>query len=167
MQDSGLTEIKPLMRILAISGQHPVLSCPKSPQGSLCGLLLWLVGCDILCLLKWQAAFFIHNLQFKLHWHSAFLFVKSGNHNGEHSPSPIPLWFVGWFLLIKLIYLTVWGFQVALMLKNLPGNAGDIRGVGSIPESGRSPGDRNGNPIQYSCLENPMNRGTWRATVSL
>ena len=110
MQDSGLTEIKPLMCILAISGQHSVLSCPKSPQGSLCGLLLWLVGCDILCLLKWQAEFFIHNLQFKLHWHSAFLFVKSGNHNGEHSPSPIPLWFVGWFLLIKLIYLTVWGF---------------------------------------------------------
>ena len=41
-------------------------------------------------------------------------------------------------------------------------NAGDL---GSIPGSGRSPGDGNGNPIQYSCLENPMNRGAWQATV--
>ena len=41
-------------------------------------------------------------------------------------------------------------------------NAGDL---GSIPESGRSPGEGNGNPLQYSCLENPMDRGAWRATV--
>ena len=41
-------------------------------------------------------------------------------------------------------------------------NAGD---PGSIPESGRSPGERNGNPLQYSCLENPMDRGAWRATA--
>ena len=41
-------------------------------------------------------------------------------------------------------------------------NAGD---PGSIPESGKSPGERNGNPFQYSCLENPMDRGTWQATV--
>ena len=48
------------------------------------------------------------------------------------------------------------------MVKNLPANAGD---VGSIPESGRSPGEGNGNPLQYSYLENPMDRGTWWATV--
>ena len=109
MQDSGFTETTPLMCFLAISGQHPVLSCPKSPQGSLCGPLQWLDGCDILCLLKWQAAFFIHNLKFKFHWHSAFLFVKSGNHNEEHSPTSLPLLFVGWFLFIYLFlfFLTV------------------------------------------------------------
>ena len=44
-------------------------------------------------------------------------------------------------------------------------NAGGARDVGLIPGSGRSPGRENGNPLQYSCLENPMDRGVWRATV--
>ena len=48
------------------------------------------------------------------------------------------------------------------MVKNLPADAGN---VGSIPGSGRSPGEGNGNPLQYSCLENPMDRGAWWASV--
>ena len=48
------------------------------------------------------------------------------------------------------------------MVKNPPANAGD---VDLIPGSGRSPGEGSGNPLQYSCLENPMDRGAWRATV--
>ena len=48
------------------------------------------------------------------------------------------------------------------MVKNPPATAGD---VGSIPGLGRSPGGGHGNPLQYSCLENPMNRGAWQATV--
>ena len=55
--------------------------------------------------------------------------------------------------------------QVALMVKNLPANAGDIRDVGLITELGRSPGGRYGNLLQYSCLENPMDREAWWATV--
>ena len=51
------------------------------------------------------------------------------------------------------------------MVKNLPANAGDIRDVGSIPGSGRSPGEGHGNPLQYSCLENPMDREAWQAMV--
>ena len=51
------------------------------------------------------------------------------------------------------------------MVKNLPANAGDTRDVGSIPGSGRVPGEENGNPLQYSCLGNPMDRGAWWATV--
>ena len=51
------------------------------------------------------------------------------------------------------------------MVKNLSANAGGSRDEGSIPGSGRSPGGGNGNPLQYSCLENPMDRGTWWATV--
>ena len=47
-------------------------------------------------------------------------------------------------------------------VKNLPSNAG---GIAWIPRSGRFPGGRHGNPLQYSCLENPMDRGAWRATV--
>ena len=51
------------------------------------------------------------------------------------------------------------------MVKNSPANAGDVRDMGSIPGLGRSPGVGNGYPLQYSCLENPMNRGAWRATI--
>ena len=51
------------------------------------------------------------------------------------------------------------------MVKNPPANAEDIRDVGSIPGLGRSPGRRHGNPLQYSCLENPMDRGAQWATV--
>jgi len=51
------------------------------------------------------------------------------------------------------------------VVKNLPSNAGDVRDMGSIPGLGRSPGGGNGNPLQYSCLENPMDRGAWQATV--
>ena len=57
------------------------------------------------------------------------------------------------------------GFLVALVVKNMPANAGDIRNEGLIPGLGRSSGERNGNPLQYSCLENPMNRGAWQAVV--
>ena len=52
------------------------------------------------------------------------------------------------------------------MVKNLPADAADTRDVGSIPGSGRSPGEGHGNPLQYSYLENPMNRGVWWATVN-
>ena len=53
------------------------------------------------------------------------------------------------------------------MVENLPANAGDTGDTSSIPESGRSPGGGNGNPLQYSCLENPMDREAWQATVRL
>ena len=55
--------------------------------------------------------------------------------------------------------------QVVLVVKNPPANAGDIRDGGLIRGSGRSPGGGHGNPLHYSCLENPMDRGAWRAVV--
>ena len=58
-----------------------------------------------------------------------------------------------------------WVSQVALVVKNPPANAGDVRDTGLIPGSGRSPGGGHGNPLQYSCLENPMDRGAYQATV--
>ena len=54
---------------------------------------------------------------------------------------------------------------MVLLVKNLPANAGDVRDVGSIPGLGRSPGGGNNNPLQYSCLKNPMDRGAWWTTV--
>ena len=54
---------------------------------------------------------------------------------------------------------------MVLVVKSPSGNSGDIRDTGLIPGSGRSPGEEHDNPLQYSCLENPMDRGAWWATV--
>ena len=54
------------------------------------------------------------------------------------------------------------GFPGGSAVKNLPANAGD---KDSVPGSGRCPGEGHGNPLQYSCLQNPMDRGSWQATV--
>ena len=54
---------------------------------------------------------------------------------------------------------------MVLFVRNSPANMGDIRAMGLISGLGRSPGEGNGNALQYSCLENPVDRGAWRATV--
>ena len=66
---------------------------------------------------------------------------------------------------IGLCLLTQRASQVALVAKNPPANAGNIREIGSIPWSGRSPGRGNGNPLLHSCLENFMDRGAWWGMV--
>ena len=71
--------------------------------------------------------------------------------------SLVPFYFG--FLYLK------WASQVALVVKNPTDNAGDIRDMGSTPGLGRSPGGGHGNPLQYSCLKNPMDRGAWQSTV--
>ena len=59
-------------------------------------------------------------------------------------------------------YIHIYGAsQVSLVVKNQRANAGDLRDMGSIPGSGRSPEGGHGNPLQYTCLENPMDRGAW------
>ena len=72
------------------------------------------------------------------------------------------------FIFIFKMYLVMlglsWASQVELVVKNLSVNAGDLRVVGSIPGSGRSPREGNGNILQYSCLENPMDRGALQAS---
>ena len=61
--------------------------------------------------------------------------------------------------------MIIWASQVVQVVKNLPPNAGDIRDAGLIPGLGRSPGGGCGSPLQYSCLEDPSDRGAWQATV--
>ena len=61
--------------------------------------------------------------------------------------------------------LCIHASQVALVVKSLPANAGDARDTGSIPGSVRSPGGKDGNPLQYSCLEKPTDWGAWQATA--
>ena len=58
-----------------------------------------------------------------------------------------------------------WASQVALEVKNQSASAGEVREAGSVPQSGRSPGGHRGNPLQYSCLENPMDGEAWQAMV--
>ena len=68
-------------------------------------------------------------------------------------------------VLLKYLYTFYWATQAALVVKkNLPANAGNVRDPGSIPGLGRPPGGGHGNPLQFSCLENPMDRGVWWAT---
>ena len=65
------------------------------------------------------------------------------------------------------MYVANWqrASQVALMVKNPPLNVGNVRDTSSIPGLGRGFGGEHGNPLQYSCLENPKDRGTWWATI--
>ena len=65
----------------------------------------------------------------------------------------------------KIVCSKQMGFPGSASVKTPPSNAGDVRDAGSIPGPGRSPGGGHGNPLQYSCLENPMDGGAWRATV--
>ena len=66
---------------------------------------------------------------------------------------------------IMIEYIFGWASQVALGVKNPPANAGDVRDSVLIPGLGKFPGGGHGNPVQYFCLENPLDRGAWRATV--
>ena len=75
-------------------------------------------------------------------------------------------WLMRIFCIIHLSSNTgLMGSPGGTVVKNSPSNAGDVAEVGLIPVLGRSPGGGNGNPFQYSCLENPMHRGAWWATV--
>ena len=71
-----------------------------------------------------------------------------------------------WQKLGRLIQLvSLFRALGGMVVKNLPANAGDARDAGSIPGLGRSPGGGNGNPLQYSCLGNPMDTGAWLAII--
>ena len=80
-------------------------------------------------------------------------------------------WVTGYFLSIEAFCICIWvcihfkGFPGNAVVENLPANLGDARDVGLNPGLGRLPGVGNGNPFQYSCLENPMDREAWGDTV--
>ena len=97
-----------------------------------------------LCLLGWPKSSFRFVLKLLLEW------------------SFWPTWYI---VTMMKLWVFTWASQVALVVKNPPANAGDIKDMGSIPESGRSPGRGTGNPLQDSFLENPMDRGAWWAIV--
>ena len=64
-----------------------------------------------------------------------------------------------------VICIPIWASQVVLVVRNPLANARDIKDMGAMPGSGRSPGEGNGNPLQCPCLGNPMDRGAWLATI--
>ena len=84
----------------------------------------------------------------------------SGDSRTELEPRKLLLMFL--YCCFSIINVVVMGFPKWFSGKESTCNAGD---AGLIPGSRRSPGERNGNPLQYACLDNPMDRGTWRATV--
>ena len=67
------------------------------------------------------------------------------------------------YFLYMYMCLLSGAFQMVLVVKNLPASAGDKIDMGSVPGLGRSPGGGHGNPLQYSCLDSPMDRGAWQA----
>ena len=71
------------------------------------------------------------------------------------------------FEMVSILWKSTvtWASQVGLVVKNPSANVEDIRDAGSVPGLGRSLGEGHGNPLQYSCLENPMDRGAWRVTI--
>ena len=81
-----------------------------------------------------------------------------------HSP-PVAYWALPLAHNKCEVLLFPWASQLALVVKNPPANAEDTRDTGSILELGRCPGGGQGDSLQYSCLENPMDRGVWEATV--
>ena len=79
--------------------------------------------------------------------------------------SPLGVHILGAFPALRNLTFSHAWCNLGPVAKNPSANAGDVRAVGSIPGWGRSPGGGHGNPLQCSCLENPMDRGAWRAAV--
>ena len=105
-------------------------------------------------------------------WSREYPFPTSKSYLGLFAGREITLYSIWWatiwgYLYFQIIhYYTIhWASQVALVIKNPPANAGNMRDVGSIPGLGRSSGGGHSNPLQYSCLENPMDREAWKAVV--
>ena len=100
--------------------------------------------------------------------YSAYKLNKQGD-NIQPWRTPFPIWNQSVVpcpvLTVSTCKSCVWATQVALVVKNLSVSGGDIRDASSIPGLGRSPGGGHGNPLQYSCLGNPTDRGNWWATV--
>ena len=94
-------------------------------------------------------------------WH----FTKIGHWKKTLAPIMESIGKKGKVILLKEIWISIRTSQVALVVKNLLVSTGDTRDVSLIPGLGRSPGEGIGNPLQHSCLENPMDGGTWYATV--
>ena len=94
-------------------------------------------------------------------------FVPFDNIHTISSSPPLPLVTknIICFSMSFLVYLLLWASYVVQLVKNVLANIGDGRDTSLIPGSGRSPGGGNGNPLQYSCLDNSMDRGAWRAIV--
>ena len=92
------------------------------------------------------------------------LFFGFSSYRGHHRALSSFLWYTVGSHLLSILCIVSIASQLVLVVKNLPASAGDTRDMGSIPGSGRSLAVGNGNPLQYSCLENPMDRSIWLAT---
>ena len=127
------------------SNSVPLFSFPPRSHFMLSASVVWAGGFGKLSLVLWTLKF-IHDCS------TGHLLQQVIDHSLTFHP-------------IFYMHTVSWASQVVLAVKNTHANAAEVRDMGSILESGRSPGERHGNPLQYSCLENPEDRGAWRATV--
>ena len=128
-------------------------------QWFLCLFVRAVVCFSLICKIPKIKALFIysHNNSVIIKWmlHNSL----SGLWSGNHCSRSLTRNFINYFWIMHK-----WASQVVLVIKNPPANAGDLRDTGSIPGWGRSPGGKHSNPLQCSWLENPLSRGSWRAT---
>ena len=117
--------------------------------------VFWLnMGSSYLLLLLLPPRGEIHQHRSSLRWCSA---------RGADSENDFLRFLCRWILVLNTGFIGA--SQVALVVKNSPASAGDLRYAGSVPGLGRSPGEGHGNPFQYSCLETSVERGAWWATL--
>ena len=109
-----------------------------------------------------------HSQKASVHWCSVFFMVQPSHpYRTTGKTIAMTMWtFVGkgMSLVFNTLSVFVMGFPCGALVKNPSANARDDRDTGPIPVSGRCPGVGNGNPLQHACLEDPMDRGAWRAT---
>ena len=147
---------------------------PKSVTVFIVFPSIWLevMGLDAVILVFWMLSF-KSAFPLSFHFHQeALYFLFTFCHKGgviciseviDISPSNLDSSL--YFIQSNISHDVLLASQVVLVVKNAPANAGDKRDSGSIPELGRFHGEENSNPLQYSCLENPMDKGAWQGAV--
>ena len=140
MWESGLTEIIPLISTLTIEGQYPVFLHHESPQGATLGVTVVAKG-------LMTKTFFIYC------------------YSKQHSWSTWARKEVSNYYLHSNIQMVISQYGTSLLAQTIKNNCLQCRDTSLTPRSGKSPGVGNGDPLQYSCLDNFMERGPWWATV--
>ena len=142
----GLRQCHARERGLELIQESGVMTLPESIILNLRILVHQTVMTGLLVKIRWANPFGPTDSDKNIPW------ISSGSCLTHHS-------------LLGTLIAHCWASHMVLVVKNLPANAGGIRDVSSVPGSGRSPGGGHGNPLQYSCLESPLDRGAWRAAV--
>ena len=146
-----------------ITRKDDVIYLHRNAKWNHCSPTIWLkwkslaipgVGKDVASRTFTNGRVYINRATLKTAWHCLLIFtLRLSNYTHTHTH------------IYMCIYISIWVSQVALVVKNPPANAGDAKDMDSSPGLVRSPREGYVNPLKYSCLENPTDRGAWWATV--